>query len=243
MRRNLRVEQFACVLRAPRFPRRIPVLCRGTLCAGTPPFRAASAALPQGPSLGSGFFCPGPSTLNRPHPPHSQAHPDFTAVRLIPDAFAVHTAPRRPPSGSTLSLSFLPNMPPSTTPGRSETGWFQSCGPDIGLRHVMSGSALPTVETSTKESNRQVAWRPTGSAIKSCEIFATEVGRHNRKIVDKIEKLGSIATLPLSARDTSPTHPRIPALDAKMHPATAPQPESRSFATAAPHSRLSPPQN
>jgi hypothetical protein len=40
---------------------------------------------------------------------------------------------------------FLPNMPPSTTPGRSETGWFQSCGPDIGLRHVMSGSALPTV--------------------------------------------------------------------------------------------------
>ena len=107
--------------------------------------RAASAALPQGPSLRSGFFCPGPSTLNRPHPPHSQAHPDFTAVRLIPDAFAVHTAPRRPPSGSTLSLSFLPNMPPSTTPGRSVTGWFQSCGPDIGLRHVMSGSALPTV--------------------------------------------------------------------------------------------------
>ncbi len=81
----------------------------------------------------------------RPHPPHSPAHPDFTAQRLIRNAFAVHTAPRRPPSGSTLSLSFLPNMPPSTTPGRSETGWFQSCGPDIGLRHVMSGSALPTV--------------------------------------------------------------------------------------------------
>ncbi len=75
------------------------------------------------------------------------------------------------------------------------------------------------------------------------QVEAAEVGRHNRKIVDKIEKLGSIATLPLSALDTSPTHPRIPALDAKMHPATAPQPESRSFATAAPHSRLSPPQN
>jgi hypothetical protein len=50
-----------------------------------------------------------------------------------------------PPSGSTLSLSFLPNMPPSTTPGRSETGWFQSCGPDIGLRHVMGASVLPTM--------------------------------------------------------------------------------------------------
>ena len=107
--------------------------------------RAAFAALPQGPSLRSELFCLGPSMLIRPHPPHSQAHPDFTAQRLIRNAFAVHTAPRRPPSGSTLSLSFLPNMPPSTTPGRSETGWFQSCGPDIGLRHVMSGSALPTI--------------------------------------------------------------------------------------------------
>ena len=73
-------------------------------------------------------FCPGPSTLNRPHPPHSQAHPDFTAWRLIPDAFAVHTAPRRPPSGSTLSLSFLPDMPSSTTPGRSQP---------VGSRHAV----------------------------------------------------------------------------------------------------------
>ena len=31
----------------------------------------------------------GPSSLNRPHPPHSRAHRDFTAKRLIRDAFAV----------------------------------------------------------------------------------------------------------------------------------------------------------
>jgi hypothetical protein len=53
--------------------------------------RAGCSALPQGPSLRSGLFCPGPSSLRRPHPPHSQAHPDFTAWRLIRDAFAVHT--------------------------------------------------------------------------------------------------------------------------------------------------------
>src|SRR6201988_4684670 len=47
------------------------------------------APQPQGPSLGSGLCCPGPSSLNRPHPPHSQAHRDFTAQRLIRDAFAV----------------------------------------------------------------------------------------------------------------------------------------------------------
>src|ERR1700731_3044228 len=105
----------------------------------------ASAALPQGPSLRSEFFCLDPSTLHRPHPPHSPAHFFFQAEGGIRYAFAVHTAPRRPPSGSTLSLSFLPNMPPSATPGRSVTGWFQPCGPDIGLRHVMSGSALTTI--------------------------------------------------------------------------------------------------
>src|SRR5208282_785839 len=44
---------------------------------------------PQGSSLGSGLCCPGPSSLNRPHPPHSRARPDFTAWRLIRDAFAV----------------------------------------------------------------------------------------------------------------------------------------------------------
>ena len=40
--------------------------------------QAAMTALPQGSSLRSGLCCPGPSSLNRPHAPHSPAHPDFT---------------------------------------------------------------------------------------------------------------------------------------------------------------------
>jgi hypothetical protein len=40
--------------------------------------QAAIAALPQGSSLRSGLCCPGPSSLSRPHAPHSPAHPDFT---------------------------------------------------------------------------------------------------------------------------------------------------------------------
>ena len=51
--------------------------------------RAASAALPQGSSLRSGLCCPDPSLLTRPHASHSQAHPDFAALRLIRNAFAV----------------------------------------------------------------------------------------------------------------------------------------------------------
>jgi hypothetical protein len=86
---------------------------------------------------------PGPSSLNRPHPPHSQAHPDFTALRLIPDAFAVHTAPRRPSSGSTLSLPFLLDMPSSTTPN-----WRNS------LPSVMSSVTSPCGKRSGASRSR-----------------------------------------------------------------------------------------
>jgi len=51
--------------------------------------RADPPALPQGPSLRSGLCCPGPSSLNRPHPPHSRAHPNFAIWWLIRDAIAV----------------------------------------------------------------------------------------------------------------------------------------------------------
>jgi hypothetical protein len=64
-------------------------LCVGGRCAYKHLRASGSPALPQGPSLRSGLCCPGPSSLNRPHPPHSQAHPDFVALRLIRDAIAV----------------------------------------------------------------------------------------------------------------------------------------------------------
>jgi hypothetical protein len=63
-------------------------LCRSS-CA--PKHRHASGytALPQGPALRSGLCCRGPSSLMRPHPPHSQAQHDFTALQLIRAVFAV----------------------------------------------------------------------------------------------------------------------------------------------------------
>jgi hypothetical protein len=73
--------------------------------------------LPQGPSLGSGLCCPGPSSLNRPHPPHSQAHRDFTAWRLIRDVFAVRERLGDPRVVPGFHCSFLPGMPSSPTSG------------------------------------------------------------------------------------------------------------------------------
>jgi len=86
------------------------------------PFRAGPVtrqctAMPQGSSLGSGLFCPDPSSLNRPHPPHSRAHRDFTAERLIRDAFAVRERLGDPRVVPGFRCPFFPDMPPSKTPG------------------------------------------------------------------------------------------------------------------------------
>jgi hypothetical protein len=74
---------------------------------------------PKKPSLRSGFYCPSPSTLNRPHPSHSQAHPVFAAWRFIRDAFAVLVRLGDPRVVPCFRCSFLLDMPPSTTAGSS----------------------------------------------------------------------------------------------------------------------------
>src|ERR1700694_59727 len=80
---------FAIVLRALPAVTVYSLLCVRDDALVCTSVRAVPAALPQGPSLRSGLCCPGPSSLNRPHPPHSRAHRDFTDSRLIRDAFAV----------------------------------------------------------------------------------------------------------------------------------------------------------
>ena len=61
--------------------------------------------------------CLGPSSLNRPHPPHSWAHRDFAAKRLIRDVFAVRERRGDPRVVPSFRCTFLPDMPPSTTTG------------------------------------------------------------------------------------------------------------------------------
>jgi hypothetical protein len=81
---------FASLLRAPRFQTCSSPLGVGAVVRLSAAIRATVVALPQGSSLRSGLFCPGPSTLNRPHPPQWRAHLDFAALRFIRDALAVH---------------------------------------------------------------------------------------------------------------------------------------------------------
>src|SRR5271165_6328613 len=85
----------------------------------------SSTPLPQRPSLRSGLCCPSPSSLMRPHASHSRAHRDFTAVRLIPDAFAVPVRLGDPGVVPCFRYPFCLDMSPSATPGSSTAAYTQ----------------------------------------------------------------------------------------------------------------------
>ena len=108
--------------------------------------RASGFPLYPRASLRTGLCYPDPSSLNWPHPTHSRAHPDFAAWRLIRDAFAVPTLhrPRRPTTGSELSLMLFHNMSPSTTTGNSSAAFAQYFTEDTSLQLRMKVSAFPS---------------------------------------------------------------------------------------------------
>jgi len=109
-------RRFASALRALHGYTLCPALCQDSELGSTLPFEEISP-LPQRSSLQSGFYCPSPSTLNRPHPPHSLAHPDFAALRFIRDAFAVLVRLGDPRVVPCFCCSLLLGMPSSTTAG------------------------------------------------------------------------------------------------------------------------------
>ena len=82
------------------------------------------------------------SSLNQPHPPHSPAHRDFAAWRLIRDAFAVRERLGDLRVVPSFCCLFLPGMPPSMTPESSDIDFVQYFDVDMGLRQDLNGSAL-----------------------------------------------------------------------------------------------------
>src|SRR5215468_230474 len=118
---------------------------RGLVSA--PPWRVGSPP-PQGSSLRFELCCLEPSTLSRPHAPHSQAQHNFIALRFICTAFAVRERLGDPRAVPGFCFPFPTDMPPSTTPGSSNIHKFQSRDVDVGLRQGLSGSALPNLPQS-----------------------------------------------------------------------------------------------
>ena len=122
-----------------------PVLCRRPPARWNTAIRATYIALLQGPSLRPGLCCPGPSSLNRPHPPHSQARHNFIALRLICDAFAVRGRLGDPRVVPRFCRSILPSMSSSTSPGSRSLHTSSSFATRTGLHREPTGSALPTL--------------------------------------------------------------------------------------------------
>ena len=122
-----------------------PVLCRRPPARWSTAMRATYAALLQGLSLRTGLCCPGPSSLNQPHPPHSQAHHNFVVRRLICDAFAVRERLGDPRVVPRFYCSILPSMSPSETPGSRPLHTSSSFATHTCLHRLRNGSALPTL--------------------------------------------------------------------------------------------------
>ena len=104
--------------------------------------RATCVALLQGSSLRSRLCYPGPSSLNRPHPPLSQAHRNFAARRFICGAFAVRERLGDPRGVPRFTCSILPSMSSSTSPGSRSLRTSSSFATRACLLEP-SGSALP----------------------------------------------------------------------------------------------------
>jgi len=92
---------------------------------------------PRGPRSSPGCSVPVRHHLSGPHPSPSQAHCDFTARRLIRNAFAVRERLGDPRAVPGFRCPFLPDMPSSTTP-RSSTS--------ISSRAAMSTRPSPRIE-------------------------------------------------------------------------------------------------
>ena len=123
---------------------------------------------PQGPSLGSGLFCPGPSSLNRPHPPHSQVHRDFTACRLIRDAFAVRERLGDPRAVPGFRCSFLPGMPSSPTPGRPASKCSRASMPTwpSPFDHRLGTPEIPAI----RFARGPISWLHWFASATACQV-------------------------------------------------------------------------
>ncbi len=89
-----------------------------------------------------------------PHPTHSQAHRDFAVSATYTRCLRCAGAPRRPASGSELSLHIPSRHAVPYVPGEIEIVLIQFLDSDIGLHRDLSGSALPCILPSVSSRAR-----------------------------------------------------------------------------------------
>jgi hypothetical protein len=120
-----------------------PVLCRADDCAA----RRLGVGFDSAPGALAPIRAPLSPSINayQPHPTHSQAHRDVAVSATYTRCLRCAGAPRRPPSGSELSLHIASRHAALYAPGEIETRFTRFSDFDIGLRRDLSGSALPVI--------------------------------------------------------------------------------------------------
>jgi hypothetical protein len=171
---GLELRRLVCV--RPSYSPRQTCVLRSTSEAparSSTAVRATIAALPQGPSLRSGFFCPGPSSLNRPHPPHSRARRHFAARRLIGDAFTVPAGLGGPGVVPCFRCPSFLGMSSSETPESSSA----ACAQFLRRRHWPSPrfDGLGTLDTPAIRFQRDTNFGATWFArsLRPVELLAS----------------------------------------------------------------------
>ena len=99
-------------------------------------YSAPGALAPVRVILSGSFFA------YRPHPPHSQAHRDFADYATYTRCLRCAGAPRRPASGSELSLHIPSRHAAPYVPGEIRIVLLQFTDSDVGLHRDLSGSPV-----------------------------------------------------------------------------------------------------
>jgi hypothetical protein len=125
----------------------------GRRLLGAPPWSGVQLR-PRGSHSGPGYSVPVHHRLFSPIRPTRGHIAISPTLRLIRDAFAVRERLGDPRVVPSFRCSFLPGMPPSMSPGRSESSFSRSIDSDWGLRRDLNGSALPVILPSVSSRAR-----------------------------------------------------------------------------------------
>jgi hypothetical protein len=132
---------FALLAFKPVRPRPVS----GQLCAGAPPCERLWSLYPRGPCSGPGYSVPVPLRLIDPiRPSGGTSRLRRTAVYTRCLRCACSSVPRRPTTGSELSLMVFRNLSSSETTGNFPAALTQYFTGNTGLRHGLNVSAFPS---------------------------------------------------------------------------------------------------
>ncbi len=211
----------------PPLANRESPVCVGDVARMSTAMRAAFTALPQGPSLRSGFCCPSPSPLNRPHPSHSQAHRDFafpayTRCHRCAIAEATHEWFR---AFTARSFSACRPLRPRGTRRRLVPTYVTD---DAGLRPNRKSSAFPTLPPSAS----------SGAFISGLHWFTFATACRVASLLDGSDRVSPAAetcTSGLSTRRSPFASPGITTVALGQSPLAGLSPAGTAASIAAPY--------